>query len=821
MKRIASLLLASFMAVSLLPQGIVNTRAAEASKIQRDVDSLKETWADEGAADTTWYTKDKDATSYTITKPEEFAGIVKLTNERHTDFSNVTIKLGNDIDLAGRRWTQCIKDFKGILDGQKFQIRNFMSDGSPLFNELSGTTGGVIKDFTLSGSYYRTFDTIADSDGIHDNPTPYYGVIAEVIKGSTTANNGYRASGIMNHVNAEYTLNQKYSGFIYDADDIGDIPAIGGLFGSLQNAKITNSNNYGKLQVAMDETGKEHRDYIYFAVTGIRTGGIVGTISTYGDDAAPVAANIEKCLNYGDIRTDINLTDGYVSVGGILGDMPAADEGFLYSGESGELTGAIVLEDCANFGNVTLNQNGKSNHDVISSYYNLFAVGGILGSIGQVKYPEKGTNNKNVDINRVENSGKITLNHMKDEDSDYEVGFAGGIMGLITTSKFSKGTKMIQNSNNRGEICINTDLADADQTIEDLGYLDITVAKNTIFAGGFLGGVQSNASEPDKIVIKNNYSVPKLHMKATDYKHIKASTFMSMYVGNFSEGTEEADKNYIEQNYAQDHTRIDMYSSYYQEEYASYKVQYRLKHAGDKVDNYVDAKEPTKKTDDEMKDSSFMTLLNTNAGEADDIYRKDKDVSEYPILETIRNLRFTSADGEHWESSEGDSSVDFIRTREIPVYLRTYGKENYNVSLKWGAMDFTYVRNEEAANDTGLAIGWHGNDKENNRVSVLNNSTAPVFCTISNTASKAGYIKYNNLTAKLDTEVYEDGSKAPSFTETGKASNADVSKTTDHKINQKATMYTYLNLDGIPSRNLDMKEEIASLLITVSAQPNE
>jgi hypothetical protein len=59
------------------------------------------TWAQtiwDGTADSTWFTSNRDATSYTINTAEELAGLAAIVN-RGTGFYNVTITLGADIIL--------------------------------------------------------------------------------------------------------------------------------------------------------------------------------------------------------------------------------------------------------------------------------------------------------------------------------------------------------------------------------------------------------------------------------------------------------------------------------------------------------------------------------------------------------------------------------------------------------------------------------------------------------------------------------------------------------------------------------------------------
>ena len=83
------------------------------------------TW-DGSAVETDWYTNaEADTTSYTISTAAQLAGLAKLVNEgpengSPVNFSGKTVKLGADIDLAGKEWTPIGKSgatFNGTFDG--------------------------------------------------------------------------------------------------------------------------------------------------------------------------------------------------------------------------------------------------------------------------------------------------------------------------------------------------------------------------------------------------------------------------------------------------------------------------------------------------------------------------------------------------------------------------------------------------------------------------------------------------------------------------------------------------------------------------------
>jgi hypothetical protein len=112
-------------------------------------------WID--VADTSWYENAPLATSYTITKAEQLAGLAKLVNNvyPHVDFSGKTITLAEDIDLAGRQWTPIgyyyggsSYHFNGTFDGTYHIIWNMTITNTEIGNRRSTEAVGL---FGVSG----------------------------------------------------------------------------------------------------------------------------------------------------------------------------------------------------------------------------------------------------------------------------------------------------------------------------------------------------------------------------------------------------------------------------------------------------------------------------------------------------------------------------------------------------------------------------------------------------------------------------------------------------------------------------------------------
>lgn len=134
------------------PNNTLDTADVNGELDTRNADSTN--WID--AADTHWYTSNSEDSEFTIDTAEELAGLAELVNEGK-DFSKKTIKLGANIDLAGKEWTpigKSGKPFIGIFDGQGKTISNLVIDMSSKSDVgLFGyTSNGEIKNFTLNNA---------------------------------------------------------------------------------------------------------------------------------------------------------------------------------------------------------------------------------------------------------------------------------------------------------------------------------------------------------------------------------------------------------------------------------------------------------------------------------------------------------------------------------------------------------------------------------------------------------------------------------------------------------------------------------------------
>lgn len=90
-----------------------------------------DTW--DGTSDTSWYTNDPGAQTFTLDSAEDLAGLSELTNQENPiTFTGKTIVLDTDVDLSGFGWKAISQDgrnstsssFSGTFDGQGHVVHN-------------------------------------------------------------------------------------------------------------------------------------------------------------------------------------------------------------------------------------------------------------------------------------------------------------------------------------------------------------------------------------------------------------------------------------------------------------------------------------------------------------------------------------------------------------------------------------------------------------------------------------------------------------------------------------------------------------------------
>ena len=245
-------------------------------------------------ADVGWYTRNPQNTEYTLSTPEEMAGLAYLVNRRGQTFAGVTIKLGADISLentdgtAGRRWwtpigSSAAKSFRGVFDGQGFAVYNMEIDETSSYAALFGCcTDAEIKNLSVYGSV-RSSASAAYAAGIAAYVSG--GRITNCLSLAEISAGGTHAAGIAAML--------RDGAVVEDCFNYGDVTAASGLGGIVGVSdggedKITRCANFG----AITSTGNNTYG----------TGGITGRL----------AGTVSACANYGTVAGTDRYTGGLV-----------------------------------------------------------------------------------------------------------------------------------------------------------------------------------------------------------------------------------------------------------------------------------------------------------------------------------------------------------------------------------------------------------------------------------------------------------------------------------------------------------------------------
>ena len=426
---------------------------------------------DDGTAaiDTTWYDRSENASSYTISTPQQLAGLAYLVNRKGIDFEGKTITMSADIDMSkftttGTYWWQGIGASYNVyapinetvtadnLDAMKAKY-GIVAKKTYYYNSTTGFTqyGQVtadntdfskVKQFYTYSVFKGTFDGSGHSiSGLMNQGTAPVNGLFGSINGATVKNVT---------VNGTFTTPQTFGGIagqtagksvikncVSKTACSGSAYAqnIGGIVGSVSSGgtKISNCTFSGSIAFtgsgyymagiagsisggAAEIAGCTNKGSVSCA-SGSNVAGIAGSMST--NYSAPVENILKNCTNDGTVS-------GASNTGGIAASMGS---------------GPNTITNCVNNGSVTAT--GE-------------AAGGIIGNASG--YP---TNT----ISRSVNHGKVTAARN-----------SGGIAG-----RFQSGTL---------------------KTCSNDGDITATALTNNYGVGGIAGSAISNTC-----TISNSYNM--------------------------------------------------------------------------------------------------------------------------------------------------------------------------------------------------------------------------------------------------------------------------------------------------------------------------
>ena len=317
-----------------------------------------------GKADTKWY-KDSES-EFTITTPEQLAGLAKLVNGGNK-FENKTVKLGANIML------------NDTANWQNWEKKKPKNKWKPIGFEKYKYYG-AIGHVTLSNTTSNYFSGIFDGNGfvvsgVYVDSDEYAGLFGHIVRG-TIKNLGVTASyikgggytgGLVGNFKSGTMINCYFSGTV-----IGSW-SVGGLTGNNTKGKVIDSYSTGMV------TGKE------------RVGGLVG------------ASNSGHIIGGYSTSTVV----GDTIVGGLVG----ANSGTIINSYSnGTVTGREVAGGLVGI---------MYSNEIIGSYSSSMVAGGstVGGFVGYIRrdgeivnsYYDKETSRQDYGIGEVEIIGKYII----------------------------------------------------------------------------------------------------------------------------------------------------------------------------------------------------------------------------------------------------------------------------------------------------------------------------------------------------------------------------------------------------------------------------
>ncbi|MBO4352322.1 MAG: hypothetical protein J5818_02385 [Eggerthellaceae bacterium] len=472
----------------------------------RDYD--RNIWCD--YADLSWYEGHESDTSFTLSTPEELAGLAVLVTKYGVTFSGATIQLVSDIDLDGHQWFPIgcneatywyLSPFMGTFDGGGHTIRNLYIEngfhGQALFGECQDA---VIKNLTVYGDVttgWQAAGIVAEMGRTTlQNITSYVNVTTLFKSGD----GGYAstAGGIVAYVADTYVVrtgtkpsrleNLVNYGIVVCGGITEQGGGVGGIAGSLlvadddQTIVVSQCENHGTVVA-------EASNYVDIYVKGC--GGIVGSTATYGN------YQITDCSNTGEVSA-ANLP----STGGVVGSISGLASSVEYCYNSGSVVGSSP-EDVASTGGIVgrhvASHTGNTSFDVTSCYN----VGDVKGNGKNVSAILGSTSGFAEDWVGVNNDGGTTVHNNSNYYLDGSVQTSSQTGVLFQSGTIEAGQEVSMNKINSKEVidALNsTDQAndhyvagDASPRLELRGATDIGVDKTSTEGEGADDAVLSDA----------------------------------------------------------------------------------------------------------------------------------------------------------------------------------------------------------------------------------------------------------------------------------------------------------------------------------------
>ena len=417
---------------------------------------------------------------YMIKYPEELASLSENVNGTNgnssKNYEGITITQIADIDLkdicsetSGKSWspigTDINIDFKGVYDGQSYEISNLYINTSNIFGGLFGGNSGTIKNLKvvnaniICSSY--TGGIVGGNSGLIENCE---------ISNSKIICSGTQNGGIVG-INAA-------GGIINNCTNFADVSGknhIGGISGNnYQNSQILNCNNWGNI------SGENW----------------VGGISGRNDEGSLI---------------ETSKNNGSISATGVLS---TTGDGIIYAeagGICGYQTNNSTISLCQNSGNISVSNNASN-------------IGGIVGT-NYSSTIEKSCNTVDINSTANYNTGGIcgyTQNNSYIKEC-YNTGMIIGINQISGISGYVDST-YIENCYNLADI---SNSASNGEIVSGIGNIRTGIIKNCYNIGNittgsvYAGGISAiNTTDLSNIQISNCYYLNTINVKGINNQEV-------------------------------------------------------------------------------------------------------------------------------------------------------------------------------------------------------------------------------------------------------------------------------------------------------------
>ncbi len=297
-------------------------------------------WTDHGNYDTAWYENHPQQMSYTLTTPQQLAGLAVLVGE-HVSFDGVTIQLGADINLAGKTWIAMgyrnndLYDsgyFDGDFDGRQYRITG-LTGRTGLFAAIDASVRNIRLENVSVTSAGDTWGLVGLNGGTVSNC---------VVTGTITCTQAMSAGGLVNR------------------NGDGGLVDFGEILQCRNEAVLTTGNEALAAGIAVYNGGLI-RDCVNIGPITVGSGNALwaGGITAVND------GTVSGCVNAGTVKGAAEVIIGGIvgtHVGGVVADcihagsVVVGDERECWpiaGGIAGEVCEGAALLNCANFGGVT------------------------------------------------------------------------------------------------------------------------------------------------------------------------------------------------------------------------------------------------------------------------------------------------------------------------------------------------------------------------------------------------------------------------------------------------------------------------------------